>query len=332
LLNVDGRFQENTPEAVRDAGLVTSAIWSDADGDGWTDLIVTTDWGPVRVFANLHGQLVEKTVDAGLSERLGWWKAIAAGDFDKDQDQDFVVTNLGLNTKYGASREKPEVLFFGDVDGSGRPHVIEARYEGSTLYPRRDLKALGAAMPALQTGFDSFDKFGRASLEDVFSAERLAKAQRWEVNTLESAVLINDGQFRFRFQPLPALAQIAPSLGVDVADLDGDGHLDIVLAQNFHSAQPTTGRMDGGLGLVLVGNGQGGFAPLWPNRSGIVVPEDARHVTIVELDGDSRPDLVFAVNNGAWRAYRNRTPAVQTTAKATGRMLSGAGTARRTIP
>jgi hypothetical protein len=113
-------------------------------------------------------------------------------------------------------------------------------------------------------------------------------------------------------------------LGVDVADLNGDGHLDIVLAQNFFSAQPTTGRMDGGLSLVLLGNGQGKFEPLWPNRSGVVVPGDARKVKIVDLDGDSRPDLVFAVNNGVSRAYRNRTEPAQTAAAPSGDTHSGA--------
>ena len=178
-------------------------------------------------------------------------------------------------------------------------------------------------MPVLQSSFDTFDKFGRTSLEAIFSPQRLEQAQRWQVNTLESGVLINEGQFRFRFQPLPALAQIAPSMDVKVADLNGDSHLDIVLAQNFYGPHATTGQMDGGLSLLLVGDGQGGFEPLWPNRSGIVVPGDARKVQVVDLNGDAKPDLVFAVQNGTWRAFRNHTEPVQTTAESGG-MLSGA--------
>jgi hypothetical protein len=322
LVNDKGRFQEQTPDAIRDAGMVTDAVWSDVDGDGSSDLVLTTDWGPVRIFANQGGQLVEKTAEAGLNDRLGWWKAIAAHDLDNDGDADLVVTNIGLNTKYRATPEKPELLNYGDFDGSGKPQIIEARYEGDTIYPRRDLYALSAAMPVLQSNFDTFDKFGRTSLEAIFTPQRLEQAQRWQVNTLESGVLMNEGQFRFRFEPLPALAQVAPSLGVKVADVNGDSHPDIVLAQNYYSPQASTGRMDGGLSLLLLGNGKGEFEPLWPNRSGIVVPGDAREVAVVKLDGDGRPDLVFAVQNGTWRAFRNRTAQTSVTATGSG-MLSG---------
>jgi hypothetical protein len=78
------------------------------------------------------------------------------------------------------------------------------------------------------------------------------------------------------------------------------------MAQNFYSSQLETGRMDGGVGLLLLGDGQGKFQAVWPDQSGIVVPADARHVHIVELNGDGCPDLVFAVHNSEWRAFLNR--------------------------
>jgi hypothetical protein len=229
---------------------------------------------------------------------------VAAGDFDGDGDDDLVVTNIGLNTQYRASHESPAVLYYGDMDGSGHNHLVEAKREGSTWYPRRDRVALSKALPIVGASYKSFDEFGRASLAEIFTQQRLDRAKRFEVNTLESGLLINEGQFRLRFEPLPSLAQVAPSLGVDVADLNGDGHLDIVLAQNFYSPHPVTGRMDGGVSLVLVGSGKGTFEPIWPNRSGIVVPGDARKVQAVELNGDGQPDLVFAVQNGPWHAFR----------------------------
>jgi hypothetical protein len=286
--------------------MVTDAVWSDVDCNKWPDLVVTTDWGPIRVFGNENGKLVERTGDSGLAERPGWWLAIAPGDFDSDGDVDFVVTSFGRNSKYKASEQQPVRLYYGDFEDSGDWQIIEAKYEGQSWYPRRDLHALRNAMPALMAKFKRYDDFGRATLADVFSQERLDKAKVFEANTLESGVLINEGAFRFNFEPLPALAQVAPSFGVDVGDLNSDGNLDVVMAQNFYGPQLETGRMDGGVGLVLLGNGQGKFDPQWPERSGIVVPADARRVRIVELDGDGRPDLVFAVHNGEWRAFLNR--------------------------
>jgi hypothetical protein len=323
LVNTNGHFQEQTPAVIRDAGMVTDAVWSDVDGDNWPDLLVTTDWGPVRLFANQQGKFVEKTAEARLAERLGWWMAIAAGDLDGDGDSDFVVTNFGLNSKYHASREQPERLYYGDFDGTGRTQIVEARYEGSVLYPRRDLLALSKPMPALSASFDTFDKFARSSLAQVFGQERLDQAMQLEVNMLESGVLINEGEFRFRFEPLPALAQVAPSLGVDVADLDGDGHLDVVLAQNRYGLQPVTGRMDGGMSLLLLGAGNGKFSAVWPNRSGIAVAGEARDVRAVELNGDGRPDLVFAVQGNRWRALRNQIKPVGVAAPSPRRELPG---------
>jgi hypothetical protein len=307
LVNTNGRFRDQTPEAIRDAGMVTGAIWSDVDADGWDDLLVATDLGPVRMFANQQGNFVEKTAEAGLADRHGWWNAIAAGDFDEDGEEDYVITNLGLNTPYRATPDSPALLYFGDFDGSGQVHLVEAKREGSSWYPRRDRDAFSKAMPAVTSSFDTFDEFGRATLAEIFKQERLDQAQRFEVNTLHSGVLVNEGQFRFRFEPLPALAQVAPSMGVDVGDLNGDDHLDIVLAQNCYSPQPVTGRLDGGVSLLLVGNGDGTFDPVWPNRSGIVVPGDARDVCIIDIDGDTHLDLVFAVRNGTWQAFRNRS-------------------------
>jgi hypothetical protein len=307
LVNTGGRFQENTPDRVRQAGMVTSAIWSDVDDDGWDDLLITTDWGPVRLFTNERGQLVEKTQEAGLADRLGWWNAIAARDFDEDGDEDFVVTNLGLNTSYRASVDEPAVLYYGDFDGSGQHHIVEAKREGSTWYPRRDRTALSNAMPAVTTNYNTFDEFGKATLAEIFTQDRLEQSLRLEVNTLHSGLLLNDGQLRFRFEPLPALAQVAPCHGIAIGELNGDDHLDIVLAQNFYSSPPVTGRMDGGVSLLLVGTGDGTFEPIWPNRSGIVVPGEARKVSVVDLNGDDRLDLVFAVRNGLWKAFRNRS-------------------------
>ncbi len=306
LINNGGRFEEKTPHEIQHAGMVTDALWLDVDGNSWPDLVLTTDWGPIRVFANEGGKLVEKTGDSALADLLGWWLAIAPGDFDHDGDIDFVATNFGRNTKYKANPQHSARMYYGDFEGSGESQIIEAKLEGQSWYPRRDLAALRNAMPALMSKFKSYDTFGRATLADIFSQEAIDQAKVFEVNMLETGVLINEGQFRFRFEPLPTLAQIAPSFGLDVGDVNSDGHLDVVMAQNFNSSQLVTGRMDGGVSLVLLGNGQGKFQPVSADQSGIVVPADAHRVCLVKLDGDGRPDLVFAVHNGPWRTFLNR--------------------------
>ena len=97
------------------------------------------------------------------------------------------------------------------------------------------------------------------------------------------AAPVNDGNGKFAFRPLPWMAQLAPCFGVSITDIDGDGHPDIVLAQNFFGPQVETGRFDGGLSVLLRGDGKGGFSEVWPKESGIVVTGDAKSLTVERL-------------------------------------------------
>jgi enediyne biosynthesis protein E4 len=108
------------------------------------------------------------------------------------------------------------------------------------------LDTLASAMPSLRQKFPTYDRFARAPIEEVFSMDRLRKAHRREANSLETGVLLNDGKAHFEFVPLPALAQIAPARDLALADLDGDGKLDLIIAQNDFSPQRESGRADGG--------------------------------------------------------------------------------------
>ena len=265
----------------------------------------------MHLLKNRGGKLVDHTVQAGLADRLGWWNGIAAGDVDSDGDIDYLVTNYGLNTKYKASPEKPELVFYGDLDGSGKANIVEAKLDAATkvLLPRRGFSCSKAAMPVLEKQVGTFHNFASAALVDLYTESRLNKSLRLEANTLENGLLINDGSGAFSWRPLPRIAQIAPAFGVVLVDVDADGDLDAVLAQNSFSPQRETGRMDGGLSQVLLNDGEGQFSALDPQASGIQIPGDAKSLSLTDLDTDGRPDLIFGMNDGATISYLNRSEA-----------------------
>ena len=307
LRNDGGRFTDVTDAfapGLRQAGLVTGALWSDADNDDWLDLLVTCEWGPVRLFHNEHGRFSERTREAGLAPRLGWWTAIAAADLNRDGAIDYVVANFGRNTRYQPTPEEPVRIYYGESENQ-RP-LIEAVVKEGRLLPLRGKSALEMAIPSIRDRFPTHRSFAAAPLTEIFPSDALEAAYHVDVNTLDSGVLLNDGHGRFQFHRLPRLAQIAPSFGLVLADFDGDGATDLCLAQNFYGPQRETGRMDGGLGLLLLGNGDGSFQPLWPNHSGIVIPGDAKSLTMADFNGDGWMDLVAALNDGPVLAFENQ--------------------------
>ena len=75
LKNAGGTFADVADDVpgLAQAGMVTGALWSDANQDGWVDLLLTLEWGPVKLFLNEGGRLRDATTGAGLEDRTGWW-------------------------------------------------------------------------------------------------------------------------------------------------------------------------------------------------------------------------------------------------------------------
>jgi hypothetical protein len=334
LRNTADGFQDVTnscASGLAEAGLVTGAIWSDVDQDDWIDLLVTVEWGPVRLFRNHAGQLVEETGSAGLAERVGWYNSITGGDIDNDGDTDFVVGNFGLNSKYKASPELPAVIYYGDFEGLGRKRIVEAKYENGVCLPRRGLSCSSHAMPMVREKLPTFHEFATADLFDIYTGEKIDEAAKYEANSLESGVLINDssnGQVRFRFRKLPTMAQASPIFGCQLIDVNGDGFLDLYVVQNFYGPQRESGYLDGGVSLLMLGDGSGSFRPLAPSDSGLVVTRDATSLTATDINGDQRVDFVVGKNDQPVEVFLGETllPAGVTdlTRLANGRQLAGA--------
>ena len=310
LANRGGRFEDVTDAlapGLGNVGMVTSALWSDVDGDGWPDLLVTLEWGNVRYFHNNQGKGFEDwTERAGFaSAGTGWWTSIAAADFNGDGRPDFVVGNAGLNTQYHADPSHPALLYSGDFRGNGSNQLIEAYYEGDQIYPWRSRKGLAAAVPSILRRFTRNAYYMRATLGEIVGEERLAKASRFAATELRSGVLMSQQDGTYRFEPLPRIAQISCIQGLAAGDFSGGGHADIFAVQNSYAPIRADGRNDGGLGQLLLGDGHGHFTAVPPGESGLVVPGDAKALAVADLGRDGWPGFLVTRNNAAALAFRN---------------------------
>lgn len=310
LGNRGGKFEDVTDilaPGLREAGMVTAALWSDVDGDGWPDLLLTLDWGNVKYFHNNQSKGFEDwTEKAGFAAAgTGWWTSIATADFNGDGRPDYVVGNVGLNTQYHADPAHPAVLFSGNFKGDGSTQLIEGYYEGELLYSWRTRRDLGAVFPSILKRYPKNDLYARATLAELFGEDKLAKAQRFAATELRSGVFLSQPDGTFRFEPLPRLAQIAPLQGLIAGDFDGDGCADVYAVQNSYAPIPSVGRLDGGLSQLLRGDGHGHFTVVPPAESNLVVPGDAKALAVIDLDQDGWPDFLVSRNNDTTLAFRN---------------------------
>jgi hypothetical protein len=312
----DGKFELDAANTklLEHVGLVSGAIWSDLDCDGFPELILACEWGPIRIFHNDHGHLVPSDPELAsaldrrastLSRLTGWWNGITTGDLDGDGRLDIIASNWGQNSKYQSHRAAPLRLYYADFTQDGTLGLLEAYFEPAMkeYVPERRLEAVAEAMPFLRGQFSTHQAFANAGIEEILR-DRMPQTHYLEANWLESTLFLNRGD-KWETRVMPPEAQFAPAFAVVVADYDGDGHEDVFLSQNFFAEGPETSRCDAGRGLWLQGDGHGGLRAVPGQESGVMVYGEQRAAAVADFDGDGRVDLVVTQNAAETRLFRN---------------------------
>ena len=298
----NGAWNDVTPPALANAGMVTDASWSDVDSDGDKDLVVVGDWMSINVFINENGAFQNTIV---ISNSKGWWNRIEAGDLDGDGDQDFVVGNWGLNSKFQASAEKPLTMYVSDFDNNGKSECIINWYPplDSTVYPFATKQELTSQLPGLKKQILRYEYYSHKTYDSLFPPDVRSKALRYETNYLQSIILWNNNG-SFEMQPLPLEAQISPVFGIVAEDLDGDSKTDIWLGGNFYALKPQVGRLNASKGVFLKGSGGKSFTYVSPRESGLKVEGEVRDAATIDIKGFRH--LVVARNNAKVLVFRKQ--------------------------
>jgi len=309
-----GHFTDVTARLAPDlehVGMVTDAVWRDVDGDGRLDLIVVGEWMPITIFHNAGGGKLVRLKTPGLEHSEGWWNCIVAGDFTGKGRVDFIVGNLGLNTRLQASDAEPATMYVKDFDGNGVSEQIVSVYNHGKSYPIAMRDELLSALPFLKPRYPRYADYAGQTVTDIFTPAELAGATFKQAHTFATALARNNGDGSFTLVPLPPEAQLAPVYGILAQDLDGNGKPDLLLAGNFDGVQPSIGRMSASYGVLLRGDGKGQFTPVPAMQSGFLVHGQARDIQPVRT---RRGDLyVVTRNNDRALVFRATHPARRST-------------------
>jgi hypothetical protein len=307
LENRQGKFIDVTEARLKEKGpgMVSSALWTDVNNDGWIDLMVVGKWMPITIYVNQRGNFSKLT----LKGSSGWWNSINGGDFDNDGDTDYIVGNLGRNTVYKATENYPIELYVGDFDKDGRIDPLMTQYslspDGSMQsYPVASRDLLAEQMIFIKRKFKDYRSYANVQMEDILSDSMEESPAKWDAKKLETSYIENMGEGKFRLKSLPVQAQWAPVLGTTITDVDMDGNLDAILVGNFFGYEVGYGRNDAFLGLVLMGDGMGNFHPKDQKKTGFIVDGDAR--ALVRINGLEGELFVSSVNSDSLKVFQKK--------------------------
>lgn len=304
LENNNGKFTDATNKlapALRKVGMVTDALWTDYDSDGDTDLIVVGEFMAIQFFENQDGKLVNSSEKTGITYTSGWWNSINGGDFDNDGDVDYVLGNMGLNTKYRVSPNEPLTVYAMDYDKNGSIDPIMSTYKLGIEYPVHSRDDLIKQIPQMKKKFPDYASYAQATIKEVLTLQEKSSSYIAKSFQFASAYLQNNGNGKFEMKSLPKEAQLAPVYGILINDFDQDGNLDVLLSGNNYGTGVGVGRHNASKGILLNGNGKGEFKVISAMESGLRITGDSRGAIALKIK--DRQAYFFGRNSDSLKAY-----------------------------
>jgi hypothetical protein len=302
----NGQFRDDTNLLPRDLAAATSAVWIDADGDGKPDVLVATAFNGLRLYRNAGMKFEDVSAAWGLgpnglaSEARG--ETLAVADVDGDGKPDFLLgagtgmlfvntgTRFELKADSGISFDPSRCgPTFVDFDGDGHLDLFVPQNGKSKLFKNdgkghfTDVieKCGDLAKPmsgAVSAAWGDFNNDGHPDL--VIGC--LRGPNRYYQNN-------GDGTFTDKTAEVGLTARVYNSQAIALADLNGDGKLDLIMANEGQDA------------AILFGNRE---LPIKATPVTVHVPGDVTQVRVIGKDGQR----LTRISTGDGRGQPNLAP------------------------
>ena len=225
LMNDSGKLSIVDDHPLSKVGMVTDAILYDFDNDNDEDLLIVSEWSNMKIFQNDNGNFIDQTDKLFSDKPRGLWQSLELFDIDKDGIKEIVVGNVGLNTKFSASKSYPLKMYVHDFDSNGQTESIVAIAKNGDYYTIDSKDKMQGQMPELiRKKFNSYADFAGKTIEEIFESSLLSNSDQYTVDELQSGYFKMIGG-SYVFFPLKTEFQWGPISKMKSLTINNSEHL-----------------------------------------------------------------------------------------------------------
>lgn len=261
---------------IANIGMVTSAAWTDVNGDKQYDLVITGEWMAPRIFTYKSDHFEE--IKSNLNDIYGWWQTVTVTDVNNDHKPDLIFGNIGKNFYLRPKKNKPVKLWISDFDQNGSiDKILTYTIDGKDL-PVLMKNDLQDQLPSIKKQNLKHEEYAKKSIQELFTPEQLKKCTVRQFNYSASCVAINNGKGNFTVNELPVMTQLSSVNAILPFDINHDGYTDLIMAGNRFVFSPQFERQDASYGHVLLNDKNENFKWVDPSRSGLQLPGEVKDI------------------------------------------------------